>query len=264
MIECPRCGVKIDDDGLTSMEPVSCPTCGYSIQNKASGKSSIQGTEIIKNYFSDIWKILVHPQSFFRHMPVSGGIAKPLTFALVTHWLGSALGFIWNISLGGSIFTLVQKWLEEDISNVDYPGRNVEILAIKTKVMQWVTGAGPVIADPFFTLVSIFFTSFLLFLGVRIFVTSDRPGEITFETSLRIICFGMTASILSVIPLMGSMVATFYALILTVIGVKEVYRISTGRALVIALFPKLVIPGIIGLGFLIMVIGFIKFIMTSF
>jgi hypothetical protein len=48
-------------------------------------------------YFRDLKKVLFEPTAFFRGLPLTGGLAIPLTFALVTHWLGSLFNFRLNI-----------------------------------------------------------------------------------------------------------------------------------------------------------------------
>ncbi|MEK6578982.1 MAG: hypothetical protein AABZ55_07125, partial [Bdellovibrionota bacterium] len=57
----------------------------------------------------------------------------------------------------------------------------------------------------------------------------------------RIVCYATTPSLFYAIPLLGGFTASLCTLILTIIGAKEVYRVGAGRALVIALFSKVVL-----------------------
>lgn len=260
MLECPRCGVKIPEEGITSIEPIICTTCGYTLPPTMKER----GKGLIRNYFKDLWQILANPQSFFRHLPHQGGMSKPLGFALVTHWIGSAMSFLWQLLFGGSFLAIVQSWFGADLSQIDYPGHIVELSQMKHRFFEWFTGVGPVIADPFFTLASILLSSFLIFIAARIFVPAHSRISVTYETAVRISCYGLTPAILSALPILGGIVSSVYILVVTVIGTKEVYKISTGRALVIALFPKLIIPGIIGTGLLLFIIALIKWLFATF
>ncbi len=233
-----------------------------------------QSFDLLKNYFSDLFRIILKPSLFFRNMPVQGGMGQPLVFALVTHWLGEAVGFLWRTLLGETtrswhpfFHPFLQKWTQfsGDLGGIDNPGRGTQLFQLKDRLFEWWAGAGPVIADPFFTLASILMISFLLFVGVRIFISPKAtPDPFSYETALRVICFAMSPSILAALPFVGNFVASGYTLAVTVIGVREVYRISTRRALVIALFPKLIIPGIIGMGCLLFVLIVIKSLFSIF
>ena len=132
---------------------------------------------------------------------------------------------------------------------------------------HWIWGAGSIIADPFLTLAYFFFISFLVFLGARIFVTPGKngaPREITFESALRIVCYGMTSAILAVLPLFGGPVAYIYQIVVSVIGAREVYRIDNGRASLVALFPQVLLFGILMMVFFAITVAVIKFFATAF
>jgi hypothetical protein len=224
--------------------------------------------KLIRNYFADVCEILAHPSRFFDRMPIRGGMSGPLGFALVTHWIGAAFGFIWNtLLIRGTPFHFLQSMIQmsSQISGtsmeIDSPGRSAQLDQIKDRILNWIFGAGPIVIDPFLTLFSILFTSFLVYLGARILVTPRKdghPDEISFESALRIICYGMTPTILSVIPVMGTWIASLGVIIVTIIGAKRVYRIQTGRAIIVALFPKVLFFGIIGMGLLVFFLVIVK------
>src|SRR4051794_33591226 len=84
---CPNCGLRFSDPALT---PESCPSCGAAIVVVPRGVNPIRA------YFLRVWQILTEPTAFFKTMPTTGGVSGPLAFALITHWLGSAVGFFWR------------------------------------------------------------------------------------------------------------------------------------------------------------------------
>lgn len=197
----------------------------------------------VSRYLKTVWQVLTHPTRFFAAMPIRGGVAGPLAFALITHWVGEAMGFMWRMTLGGAASESFDRMFKmaEDASDIDSLGRHSQLIEMGERVKHWFWGAGSVIADPFLTLLRIFFISALVYIGARILVTPGRdgaPSEIRFESALRIVCFGLTPSILSAIPLLGGVISSFYIVAVTIIGAREVYRIGNGRAMLVALWPQ--------------------------
>lgn len=195
-------------------------------------------------------------------------MSQPLTFALVSHWLGAAIGYLWTLALGGSMIHYLENYFQmnDSSSSIDYMGRSAQYIQARDRILHWIFGTGSIITDPFSTLFVILFTSFLVFIGVRILVTPGKAGhlqEITYESSVRVISFGIGPAILACIPFIGRFIAPLYILIVTVIGVKEVYRVGVGRAIVIALFPKLLFLGIIFLGFLFLAATAIQWVISA-
>jgi hypothetical protein len=264
MNSCSHCGLKFSDPTLA---PSHCPNCGEPIA--AANTWAGGGMNLITGYFQTVWRILTQPAAFFRAMPVRGGVSTPLAFALVTHWLGSAAAFIWHLLIGGAVGGIFSRFFQVagDVADVDHPGRHAQLVEMGERLKHWVWGAGSVIADPFFTMGRILFISFLVFLGARILVTPSKngaPREITFESALRIICFGLTPSILGILPLFGGPISYFYVVIVTVIGAREVYRIDSGRATVVALFPQFILLGVIAMVLGALALAVLKFFATAF
>ena len=107
--------------------------------------------------------------------------------------MGAAAAFVWRLFIGGAIGGYFDRMMRMagDVAEVDNPGRNAQLMEMSERMKHWIWGAGSIIADPFLTLAQIFFISFLVFLGARIFVTPGKngaPREITFESALRIVC----------------------------------------------------------------------------
>jgi len=48
----------------------------------------------------------------------------------------------------------------------------------------------------------------------------------------------MSPAIFAAVPYAGGLIAPIYVAIVTVIGAREIYHISTGRAFFVGLFPK--------------------------
>jgi len=269
MTECPYCGLKLSGAGIPSAPLEECPNCGTRMPVAPEGRSARQ---IIRQYFADLWTIITRPTEFFQRMPIRGGVGGPLAFALITHWLGESGNFVWRNILGGQFGeTLSQGFsimsgMFGDVADIDSASRQARVGEIRDHVLHWFWGAGTVIIDPFKTLVMILIISCLVYLGVRILVIAGRngaPRELTYETALRIVCFGMSPAIFAALPFFGTALSWFLTLVVTTIGAREVYRIGTGRALLIALFPNLIFIGIMGTGLVLTVFLFVKFIASA-
>ncbi len=224
---------------------------------------------IIRAYFQTLVNILTQPTRFFRGAALEGGIARPLAFALVTHWIGSAISFLWNALMGSALQSYLSQFVDivSQVADVDAPGRGVDLTAARDRVMAWFWNAGPVVIDPFLTLISLLFTSFFVFVGARLLVTPGKNGApkvIDYETALRIVCYSAAGSIFYAIPLLGPLLSLLMVSLLAIAGAREIYRISTLRALFVGLFPKVLFIGFFGSIFFFGLVFVFKWITSGF
>jgi hypothetical protein len=228
-----------------------------------------------RSYFSTLRTLLFSPTPFFSALKdertsLEHGTFKPLTFALVTHWIGSAFQYLWNAWIGGEVEQVVgsfQSVIQEVVDPNDFEdfrGLDLDrVNQVKDQVLHWFMGAGSVIIDPFSTLFSLLFTSLLIWIGARILVTPGQPEgprSIRYESALQLVAYSTAPAILGFIPLMGSPLASVLSLILLILGAREVYRIGIGRAAVIALFPKLVFVVLVGWILILGALALLKFV----
>lgn len=214
----------------------------------------------IWRYFGDLREILLRPRAFFARMPREGGLSGPIAFALVTHWLGAAFQFLWGQAFGTGFRERLMQFskLFERMTGtpIDSPGRGGSPFPTGD-IAEWMWGAGFVIADPFLTGLAILSTSYLVWIGARLL--APREG-VSYERAARVVAYGMSPAILAVIPFAGSFIAWVWALVVTTIGAQVVFGVSSGRALVIALFPRLFFVAMLFLGlFLLVAILFLVF-----
>jgi hypothetical protein len=231
---------------------------------------------MIRAYFRNLQTILLTPSKFFRDMPLTGGLSGPLAFALVTHWIGSSLGYLWSQLAGNIIQHMAGRFMHFSSTfsgsgsgnEIDAPARFSQWMETKQRLghllAHWMWGAGSVILDPFTTLVAIFFTGTFVYVGARLLVNSSRQSEVTYESAIRLVAFGMSPAILAAFPFVGSFFAALYVLVVTIIGAREVYRVSNSRALLVALFPKLLFLGIIAVGFFVFFSAALTFLVSAF
>ncbi|MBI3535265.1 MAG: YIP1 family protein, partial [Deltaproteobacteria bacterium] len=97
-----------------------------------------------------------------------------------------------------------------------------------------------------------------IFAAARIFTAS----KLNFEATIRLVCYALGPAVFAVLPGMGNILLLVWIPILLIIGAKEVYQTTSGRSILIALFPSLVLFGIIILAMLVFALGFFKIIFS--
>jgi hypothetical protein len=262
MNDCPHCGLNFPEAEIGTEQPTICPSCGKPRFSQPAKLES--GLVLIKNYFLALSCILTQPTKFFSELAPSNKIAGPLAFALVTHWLGSAFAYLWHLLIGGSLHGYLQDMIMRagNSIQIDTPGHAEQLMHLREQLMSWFLSTGSIVADPFFTMISILYTSFFVYIGARILV----PPKVTvnYASAVRIVCYGMTPAILAAVPALGGFIASFYTVIVTIIGAREVYRIGTTRATVVALFPKLLFIGMLLFGFLFFAVSIFQMVNSFF
>lgn len=197
------------------------------------------------NYLRTLRDVLFHPTSFFRKQNASESITRALIFALVTNWIGSALGFI-NHSL-----IWQQNALDIVVRLRDYSGIDTseieslhEFTPWAQSALVWFKSVGAVLLNPFYSLLSLAFVSFFIFIGARLLI-SPKPGaawsEINYQSVFRLCCWSTAPAFFKIIPWVGSSVVWIYSFCLLVIGIRESFQISTQRATFVAVFPQLLL-----------------------
>lgn len=262
MNECPRCGAVHESASL------ECQSCGLRYSHPLT---EFRQNHPIRAYFGDVWVIIATPSQFFKGLPLKSNLGHPLTFALVTHWIGTSVGFIWQQLWASKEKTdshMSFSWSQYQYNVPFQVGKHNPFAEFQKeygdKFVHWFWGTGHVIADPFYTLAAILLSSFFVYLGARILVTpgkNDAPSEITYTSVVRVLSYATAPAILmALIPLpkLGWFVAHVGVLWISVIGVRETYRTNTGKALLIALFPKLLFIGMILVGLLVLLVGVLK------
>lgn len=203
---------------------------------------------LLSGAFKKLTRILFHPTYFFQTLPLNENLAYPISFGLIIHWLATAIEAIsYHALFPQESFFL--SMMPEGVQN------------FQTSVLsaQWLTSIGSVVLDPFFTTASILINSAIMFLAAR-FLFPDC----SFYTPVRAYAYALSGSALRIIPIGGQFIASIYVFVLTVIGLRELFRTSNGKAVFMAVFPKLLIMSII-LSFALFISAFfLQFLALSF
>ncbi len=209
----------------------------------------------IARYFLTLKTLLTAPTRFFRTMPRPPGLVAPLVFGIVTNWIGSALEYLWYTGLGKVFETRISDLMNafEKTAEIDSTGQTRTLLALQERFTNWAFGVGAVLVDPFITCAKILFLAGFVWLAARLFANlsqSDVEERLSYESAVAIVGYSLAASVFKGIPILGGLIASVFAMVISVIGATETYRVGTGRGLLIALFPMILLWGLVIAGFL--------------
>jgi len=230
---CPSCGKTFSEEGET------CPHCGASLtQNKAGEPAQM------KEYSSpwddrdsvgffralvDTWtQVMFSPARFFSRMPPEGGLGGPLLYGFIMGEVGFLFTLMWK-----SMSALVPPFVEQNGFG-DYVGEMMGITFL-------------FFASPALVLAALFIFSGVLYVCLLIVGGTQR----SFEATFRVVCYASSTDLLDILPCCGWIIGLVWNLVLTVVGIRETHKISTGRAALAVLLPAIVCCGFLSIIFLI-------------
>lgn len=253
--KCPECGKmpEIPESGGY------CRHCGAYIPGRGSPPVSQTGPRPAADgcpwekmdelgFFRALWEtisgVLFNPNRFFSTMPISGGIGKPLLFGLLVGSVGSIISLLWQSSRA-----FFPYWLSRYPGFEEFPGGAF--------APYWMSG-------PAFTIVMIFLTPLLILVGIFIssaithlclmLIGGAKSG---YEATLRVVAYANATSVVTIFPFCGGVISLFWSVVVTIIGLKEAHRISTGKAAAAFFLPLVFCCGL--LFFLLMAFGLISY-----
>ncbi|MGC8906633.1 MAG: YIP1 family protein [Desulfomonilaceae bacterium] len=240
---CPKCGREYNPDEDARF----CPSCGNPLplksfpQGTGSGDESgrheaydaherdmaraapvnscpwenIEELGFLQAIGATLKQSLLEPVRFFTAMPRTGGWLHPLLYAIIIGTTGNLAGYVL-----GALFE-IPLISQSKLS----PGMTLFVgmlmpLLVWLGVMLWAV---------------------VLHGAIILFGAKKNP----FEATLRITSYASSPDILNVIPTVGWVIAAVWKIVLVIIGVREVHRVSTGRAALAVLFPVLLVWGLL-------------------
>ena len=170
------------------------------------------------NSFGDVVRrVVLQPSAFFARLPrQGGGLLNPLVFALVCIEI--------SVILVGLLGLL------------DVPGGFNSLIGARGD-QGFLEFVGGLIIAPIAGAVGILLTALVTHLLVVLVVGTGHAG---FGATFRIISYSSVTSLASWIPLIG-WIFSLYRLYLATVGIREMHRTTTGRALLVVLLPAILI-----------------------
>lgn len=216
---------------------------------------SMAEPNVVTSYFGTLRALLTRPSLFFRSLPRPVGVVGPLFFGIVTSWIGSAFEYLWYSGFGQIFGNRIADLMSafEKVPQIDSSGRFETALAMREHIKNWVFGVGAVLVDPFKTCAWILFLSVFIWVAARLFANRDYAPEerrLDFAAAVSIAGYAQAAALFKAVPVLGGTISAIFAMVLGVIGATETYRVTTGRAILIALFPSILFWGLIFASFI--------------
>lgn len=177
-------------------------------------------------FFHGLWATIkgavFRPTQFFRAMPVTGGMAKPLGFYILLSMLSATVQTFWNALLFDTLNQYFQ-FPPEIASHIEFNlGRDLLTVGVLT---------------PAFSILYIFIFSGIMHLALR----TLRSGEGGFEGTLRAMAYTNAVAVFSLVPFLGPLVGVLWWMVIYLIALKEAHRASYGRVLLAMHLPLVVV-----------------------
>ncbi len=213
-------------------EPGGSGRSGGSAGVRSPGASASAGGEFdyrdpVGSFISTVRGVLTQPGPFFGGIRRQGDFVNPLIFAVICSLFLGILGGFFNML---------------------------------NSIVAGTAGVGSAIAG---YIASIIFTPILvavfLFIGAGIYhllvLLFARPANAGYEATFRVACYACAifvvswiTSLFNLIPLIGPVIGGLlglligvYAVVIQVLGIREVHSTTTGRAVAVVLVPTVVI-----------------------
>jgi len=234
MITCPQCGFE-------QPETDECAKCGIviskylqyqemarSYEGKVREISSEEkysswesGEGFIWAFLKTTREALFSPTRFFKKIASGEGYWSPLIYGMITGVIGFGTGILWQ-------WFFFSQWF------------SIEKFSVFSSSLYFVIIT---IALPFMVVFSLLIGSGVTHLCLMI-VGGNKRG---FQATFRAVSYSFSGYLFGIVPFIGSTIGGIYAMILIILGVREIHGISTGKAVLAVLLP--IIVGV-GLGIL--------------
>lgn len=164
---------------------------------------------------------------FFAKLPLRGGLLNPLLYALIVGTAGNMAAYLTGLATGGAIPFIGQDGLS---------GSMMVFIGLLIPPM-------------------ILFTVFLwaLILQGTLFLVGGANED--FEATFRVVCYTSAADLINAIPVLGGLIALVWKTYMTIIGLREVHRTSTGRAAAAVILPLVLCCGFVAAGLMLAFLG---------
>lgn len=268
MAQCANC--LLDLNQYPVLDGGFCPNCGRkqlgaATQAQASTEEAPAphvaplGPGASAVLFERFWKttrdIILRPAQYFsQQAPVlvsDEGLSTALAFAVIIQWLASFFNFLWRSSVGALMQNRVDDLfrIATDVMETS-PGTIHSLDEVRARMVDFLFGAGAIVLTPFTTLIKLAVIALFVHAAVRFFTKETEGRPHSYKTTLKILAYSSAPWILCLIPGLGVLLAWILGFTAAVVGIREVYRTTTGRATLAVLFPELLFIALL-VGFLV-------------
>jgi hypothetical protein len=176
-------------------------------------------TRFFDRFLETVKLLATAPAEAFARMPTTGGIARPLTFAIVVGWIGIAVYALWMLLFGGMSLPFV------DQSQLGEVGAAFGFSAGFTIMLM--------VLAPVFVIIGVFFQAAILHVMLML-VGGANHG---FETTTRVCSYAQASQLAQIVPICGGLLAAVWSVILLIIGLSTAHGITRGKAALAVIIP---------------------------
>jgi hypothetical protein len=182
----------------------------------------------VESFADVVRRVVLQPVGFFAGLPRGGSLLNPLLFALICTEVSAILGGILRLAGVGEGFVAGYGFQVPENQDIG------EFI-------------GSVILAPIGGVIGVFVVAGIGHLLVRLVVGATNAG---FAATFRVAAYTSVTSLVTWIPLIGGLLG-LYGIYLAVVGIREMHRTTTGKAVVVVLFPVILILVLALLGLLV-------------
>jgi hypothetical protein len=169
------------------------------------------------------WKeTIVNPDRFFSKLPYKGGMGSPILYAVIIGTIATAVSAVY-----GLIFSTAWMGI---LSRLTHQPDFMENMHWGTR---WTLIQIPL--APFIVILGIFILSGIIHIIGKMFGWAKRD----YEATLRAVAYSEAPHLFALVPFCGYYVSGIWALILVIIGYKNMQDTSTGKSVVVVLLPMI-------------------------
>ncbi len=225
---CPSCGVAAEPGDQT------CVYCGAQMDTPTQGPALTHGFRepgsadddddyedekncpwedresygTINAFIQTASNCLFNPSYFFSHLPIDKGMVNPILFSIFSMLTGILFSYVWtSLYYGtGGIFYFF-------------------------------------LAIPFIMVIGGISIAIFLFIWgglVHLALTIAGGAKEGFEATFRSVSYSSVTQVFNAIPVIGS-IASLWGLVLTVIGLRETHKTSTGKSILAVVLPLIMV-----------------------
>lgn len=169
-------------------------------------------------------KLLVTaPKDAFSRLRLDGDLIWPLVFGFILSWVGQVFGQVWSLIFGSAVQSMMGGLSSFEGMAAFGAGSVIQVIAT---LALW----------PIIFLIFIFIGTGVYHLCLMLVGGVER-SPMGFEGTLKVVSYTQVTSLLSVIPILGGLIAVIATLVLTVIGFVEVHKTTQGKAILAVVIP---------------------------
>lgn len=169
----------------------------------------------VQGILATLQQSLFSPAAFFARVPRQGGLLNPFLYGLFIGSLGATGSFLASLVVDNPLLSYGKVGGELSIA--------VGLLI------------------PFFVAAGIAIEAVLLHLAVFLIGGVKQP----FEGTFRVVSYTSGPDLFNCVPYIGWLIAMIWKFYITVVGIREVHELSTGRSVVAVLLPLIVCCGLL-------------------